>query len=103
MRRTVDAKPLTQIIVFKQFDGTPGKPADIVAVQEKLSVDVFASQVGRHERVLVTGPSKRDPNQLIGRTDGFKSVILPSGVGEVGGFVDVTIERATMATLFGRV
>jgi tRNA-2-methylthio-N6-dimethylallyladenosine synthase len=77
--------------------------ADIVALQEKISADVFASQVGRHERVLVTGPSKRDPNQLIGRTDGFKSVILPSGVGEVGGFVDVTIERATMATLFGRV
>jgi tRNA-2-methylthio-N6-dimethylallyladenosine synthase len=77
--------------------------ADIVALQEKISADVFASQVGRHERVLVTGPSKRDPNQLIGRTDGFKSVILPAGVGEVGGFVDVTIERATMATLFGRV
>jgi tRNA-2-methylthio-N6-dimethylallyladenosine synthase len=77
--------------------------ADIVALQEKISADVFASQVGRRERVLVTGPSKRDPNQLIGRTDGFKSVILPTGIGEVGGFVDVTIERATMATLFGRV
>jgi tRNA-2-methylthio-N6-dimethylallyladenosine synthase len=77
--------------------------ADIVALQEKISADVFASQVGRRERVLVTGPSKRDPNQLIGRTDGFKSVILPTGIGEIGGFVDVTIERATMATLFGRV
>ena len=77
--------------------------ADIVALQEKISAEVFASQVGRRERVLVTGPSKRDPNQLIGRTDGFKSVILPAGIGEIGGFVDVTIERATMATLFGRV
>jgi tRNA-2-methylthio-N6-dimethylallyladenosine synthase len=74
----------------------------IVALQETISAEVFASQVGRAERVLVTGPSKRDPKQLIGRTDGFKSVILPAGVGEIGGFVDVTIERATMATLFAR-
>jgi tRNA-2-methylthio-N6-dimethylallyladenosine synthase len=76
--------------------------AEIVALQEKTSVEVFAAQVGKHERVLVTGPSKRDPAQLIGRTDGFKTVILPAGVGAIGHFVDVTIERATMATLFAR-
>ncbi|MEM9491942.1 MAG: TRAM domain-containing protein, partial [Myxococcota bacterium] len=41
-----------------------------------------------------------------GRTDGFKSVIVPAGddiVGPltIGDLVDVRIERATMATLFG--
>jgi tRNA-2-methylthio-N6-dimethylallyladenosine synthase len=77
--------------------------AEIVALQETISAEVFAAHVGRAERVLVHGPSRRDPTQLMGRTDGFKTVILPSGVGEVGGFVDCTIERATMATLFGRV
>ncbi len=77
--------------------------AEIVALQEKISAEVFTAHVGRAERVLVHGPSKRDPTQLMGRTDGFKTVILPSGVGERGGFVDCTIERATMATLFGRV
>ncbi|HEU4611049.1 MAG TPA: tRNA (N6-isopentenyl adenosine(37)-C2)-methylthiotransferase MiaB [Kofleriaceae bacterium] len=76
--------------------------AEIVALQERISAEVFAAQVGKRERVLVTGPSKRDPAQLIGRTDGFKTVILPAGVGAVGEFVDVTIERATMATLFAR-
>jgi tRNA-2-methylthio-N6-dimethylallyladenosine synthase len=74
--------------------------AEIVALQEAISVEVFAAHVGRRERVLVTGPSKRDPRQLVGRTDGFKSVILPAGVGAVGELVDVTVERATMATLF---
>lgn len=74
--------------------------AEIVALQETISAEVFAAHVGRNERVLVTGPSKRDPNQLVGRSDGFKSVILPAGVGVVGGLVDVTIQRATMATLF---
>ncbi|HVK83132.1 MAG TPA: tRNA (N6-isopentenyl adenosine(37)-C2)-methylthiotransferase MiaB [Kofleriaceae bacterium] len=75
---------------------------EIIGLQEKISTEVFAAQVGRRERVLVHGPSKRDPAQLIGRTDGFKSVILPAGVGAVGELVDVTIERATMATLFAR-
>jgi len=75
--------------------------AEIVALQEQISAHVFAAQVGRREQVLVHGPSKRDPAQLMGRTDGFKTVILPAGVGAVGALVDVTIERATMATLFG--
>jgi tRNA-2-methylthio-N6-dimethylallyladenosine synthase len=74
--------------------------AEIVKLQETISAEVFAAHVGRAERVLVHGPSKRDPAQLMGRTDGFKTVILPAGVGAVGGLVDVTITRATMATLF---
>ena len=74
--------------------------SEIVALQEQISTEVYAAQVGRRERVLVHGPSKRDPAQLMGRTDGFKTVILPAGVGGVGAVVDVTITRATMATLF---
>ncbi|HET9627607.1 MAG TPA: MiaB/RimO family radical SAM methylthiotransferase, partial [Kofleriaceae bacterium] len=74
--------------------------AEIVQLQEQISAEVFAAHVGRRERVLVHGPSKRDPAQLMGRTDGFKTVILPAGVGAVGELVDVTIARATMATLF---
>ncbi|MEZ4360294.1 MAG: tRNA (N6-isopentenyl adenosine(37)-C2)-methylthiotransferase MiaB [Kofleriaceae bacterium] len=74
--------------------------AEIVALQERISAEKFAARVGRQERVLVHGPSKRDPAQLVGRTDGFKSVILPRGVGEIGALVDVQIGRATMATLF---
>jgi tRNA-2-methylthio-N6-dimethylallyladenosine synthase len=74
--------------------------AEIVQLQERISAEVFAAHVGRHERVLVHGPSKRDPAQLMGRTDGFKTVILPAGVGAIGAIVDVTIARATMATLF---
>jgi tRNA-2-methylthio-N6-dimethylallyladenosine synthase len=74
--------------------------SEIVKLQEQLSAEVFAAHVGRRERVLVHGPSKRDPAQLMGRTDGFKTVILPAGVGAIGELVDVTIARANMATLF---
>jgi tRNA-2-methylthio-N6-dimethylallyladenosine synthase len=76
--------------------------AEIVSLQERISAEVFAAQVGRAETVLVHGPSRRNPDEMMGRTDGFKTVILPAGVGAPGALVDVTIERATMATLFGR-
>src|SRR5687768_757158 len=65
--------------------------AEIVALQETISAQVFAAHVGRNERVLVSGPATPAPAQLIGRTDGFKTVILPTGVGSVGSLVDVTI------------
>ncbi|HEY4180674.1 MAG TPA: tRNA (N6-isopentenyl adenosine(37)-C2)-methylthiotransferase MiaB [Kofleriaceae bacterium] len=74
---------------------------EIIALQEKISAEVFAAHVGRKERVLVHGPSKRNPAELMGRTDGFKTVILRAGLGAIGELVDVTIARATMATLFG--
>jgi tRNA-2-methylthio-N6-dimethylallyladenosine synthase len=76
--------------------------SEIVSLQERISAEVFGAQVGRRERVLVTGPSKRNPAQMIGRTDGFKTVILPPHLGVPGDLVDVEIERATMATLFAR-
>ena len=74
---------------------------EIVATQDRISAEVFAAQVGRRARVLVHGPSKRNAAELAGRTDDWKTVILPAGVGEIGGFVDVTITRSTQATLFG--
>ncbi|HVV85952.1 MAG TPA: MiaB/RimO family radical SAM methylthiotransferase, partial [Kofleriaceae bacterium] len=75
--------------------------SEIIALQERISAEIFAAQVGRRERVLVHQPSKRDPAQMMGRTDGWKTVILPRGVGRPGELVDVRIVRATMATLFG--
>ncbi|HTJ42398.1 MAG TPA: tRNA (N6-isopentenyl adenosine(37)-C2)-methylthiotransferase MiaB [Kofleriaceae bacterium] len=74
---------------------------EIVTLQEQIGADVFSKQIGKRERVLVHGPSRRDAQQMMGRTDGFKTVILPRGLGAPGDMVDVTIERATMATLFG--
>jgi tRNA-2-methylthio-N6-dimethylallyladenosine synthase len=74
--------------------------AEIVALQESISAEVFAAQIGKRERVLVHGPSRRSADQMMGRTDGFKTVILPPGIGAPGELLDVVIERATMATLF---
>ncbi len=77
--------------------------AEIIALQERISAEVNAAQVGRRERVLVHARSKRHDDQVVGRTGGFKAVILPATAGAPGDFVNVEIERSTMATLFGRV
>ena len=76
---------------------------EIIKLQEAISADTFAAQVGNVERVLLHARSKRRDDQVVGRTDGFKAVILPGDAGAPGDFVDARIDRATMATLFGSV
>lgn len=74
--------------------------SEIIALQESISREVYAAQVGKTERVLIHSRAKRSDAQLVGRTDGFKSVILPRGQHKPGEFVDVKIVSSTMATLF---
>jgi tRNA-2-methylthio-N6-dimethylallyladenosine synthase len=76
--------------------------AEIIALQERISTEVHAAQVGKRERVLIHGRSKRSEDQLVARTDGFKAVVVPASCGQPGAFVDVEIVGATMATLHGR-
>jgi tRNA-2-methylthio-N6-dimethylallyladenosine synthase len=75
---------------------------EIVALQETISAEINAAQVGRVERVLVHAAARRSDDQLMARTDGFKAVVIPKGDLRPGDFADVLIERSTMATLFGR-
>ncbi len=76
--------------------------AEIIQLQERISREVYAEQVGKVEEVLIHGPSKRSDKDWIGRTQGFKSVIVPvTEDTKPGDFVKVKIEKSTMATLFG--
>jgi len=77
--------------------------AEVIAVQRRISTEILATQVGRRERVLVEGPSRRSDSELLARTDTFRSVIVPGAGLAPGALVDVVIERASPATLFGRV
>ena len=52
--------------------------------------------------MLVEQRSKRSADELMGRTDAFRTVIIPAAPGIApGALVDVTIVRATHKTLFG--
>jgi tRNA-2-methylthio-N6-dimethylallyladenosine synthase len=78
--------------------------ADVIALQQRITADILAAQVGRRERVLVEHVSKRSTSEFLTRTDEFRPVIIPAGPGvEPGTFHDVTLTRATRATLFGTV
>jgi tRNA-2-methylthio-N6-dimethylallyladenosine synthase len=77
--------------------------AQVIALQERISARKNAALVGRRERVLLHAPSKRSAAELVGRTDGFKAVIVPRDQRRPGDLVDVRIERATSATLFATV
>jgi len=78
--------------------------AEVIAVQQRITGEIMAAQVGKRERVLVEQVSKRSADQLMARTDAFRTVILPAAPGLApGALVDATIVRATTATLFGAI
>jgi tRNA-2-methylthio-N6-dimethylallyladenosine synthase len=73
----------------------------VIEEQRKITADIYASQVGRRERVLCESLSRRTASELLGRTDTFRPVIV-SGGGAVGQVLDLVIDRAGPGTLYGR-
>jgi tRNA-2-methylthio-N6-dimethylallyladenosine synthase len=69
------------------------------------SAAISAAMVGTVQRILVEGPSRKDPDELMGRTDNNRSVNFaapPHTHGRLmGKFVDVTITRALPNSLRG--
>ena len=62
-----------------------------------------AAYEGRIEKVLVEGPSKRNPVNLTGRTEGFKLVDFPGDKALIGEIVDVEITEGKTFSLSGRI
>jgi tRNA-2-methylthio-N6-dimethylallyladenosine synthase len=58
--------------------------------------------VGGAQRVLVEGPSRKDPRQLAGRTESNRVVNFQGDASLVGQFVDLTITQALPNSLRGR-
>jgi tRNA-2-methylthio-N6-dimethylallyladenosine synthase len=75
--------------------------ATIIEAQRKLTSEIYASLVGQRERVLCESQSRRSSAELLGRTDNYRPVIVGAGAA-VGDLVDVVIDRAGPATLYGR-
>jgi tRNA-2-methylthio-N6-dimethylallyladenosine synthase len=64
---------------------------------------ISAAMVGSVQRVLVEGPSKKDPNELMGRTENNRIVNFPAPARLIGQFVAVTITQANPHSLRGEV
>jgi len=63
---------------------------------------ISAAMVGTRQRILVEGPSKRDPGELTGRTENNRVVNFPGIGGLAGQFADVRITQAFAHSLRGQ-
>ena len=74
---------------------------EVTEVQHAISLGINQNLVGTVERILVEGTSRKSNDFYTGRTDANKTVIFPYGSEKKGDYVDVMIQRANSATLFG--
>ncbi len=58
--------------------------------------------VGRRERILVEGPSRRNPDRLQGRTGCNKIVVFEGSESLIGTLIEADIHRAGSFTLYGK-
>ncbi|MGA8055424.1 MAG: tRNA (N6-isopentenyl adenosine(37)-C2)-methylthiotransferase MiaB [Burkholderiales bacterium] len=89
-------------------DDTPaavklGRLARLQAKLEAQSRAISESMVGSAQRVLAEGPSKKNPEELAGRTSNNRVVNFPAPQGRIGQFVDVVITAALPHSLRGEV
>ncbi len=77
--------------------------AEVVALQQKLSAARTAKGVHKTHRVLIEGTSKKSDDFLYGRNDQNTVVVFPKENYKRGDYVNVYVERCTVATLIGKV
>ncbi len=76
--------------------------ARLQALVSEQAAAISEAMVGTVERVLVEGPSKKDPKQLAGRTENNRVVNFDGHPRLVGHFADVVITEALSHSLRGR-
>jgi len=74
---------------------------ELIELQKKVTNEINAALVGTDQEVLVEESVMGDATQLIGRTDNFKTTIVPAEGLRPGDVVGVTIVEARGATLYG--
>ncbi|MDY0023162.1 tRNA (N6-isopentenyl adenosine(37)-C2)-methylthiotransferase MiaB, partial [Arenimonas caeni] len=93
---------------YSRRPGTPAAnlhdevPADVASERlQRLQAAINANarryaeaMVGTVQRVLVEGPSAKDPDELTGKTENMRNVNFPGGRRLIGRFVDVRITEA---------
>jgi tRNA-2-methylthio-N6-dimethylallyladenosine synthase len=78
--------------------------AEIVAKQQQYSYYRMQARLGRVEKVLIEGFSKKSNNDYCGRSDQNAMVIFPVTEGyKPGQYANVLVERTTSATLIGKI
>ena len=103
--------------IYSRRPGTPAadledtisdtdKHARLSRLQARINAhaaSISKAMVGSTQSVLVEGPSKKDPNELTGRTENMRSVNFAGHPRLVGQFIDVMITDTMSNSLRGRV
>ncbi|RZA04007.1 MAG: tRNA (N6-isopentenyl adenosine(37)-C2)-methylthiotransferase MiaB [Sphingobacteriaceae bacterium] len=77
---------------------------EIVALQQQHSHSRMLAQIGKVQKVLIEGFSKKSKNDYAGRSDQNAMVVFPVDERfKPGQYVNVLAERCTTATLMGRI
>lgn len=72
---------------------------EIIALQNRLSLESNRRDLGKEFTVLVEGPSKKNPDELCGRNPQNKMCVWADKAHEAGDFVRVKVRDCTQATL----
>ena len=72
---------------------------EIIALQGRMSLKSNEKEIGKVMKVLVEGPSKKNPSQLCGRAGSNKMCVFPSRGEKPGDYCEVKVASVTSATL----
>jgi len=72
---------------------------EIIALQNRKSLESYRKDIGRTYVVLVEGPSKKNPSELCGRASNNKMCVWPDTEHKAGDYVTVKVLDCTSATL----
>jgi tRNA-2-methylthio-N6-dimethylallyladenosine synthase len=76
---------------------------ELIALQTEISAQQNKKDEGKEFDVLIEGFSKRSREQLMGRTEQNKAVVMPKAGHHIGETVRVRIVGSTSATLLGEI
>ena len=99
-------RPGTPAADLEDSVGDVEKHARLERLQKHINahaLGISQAMVGSVQTVLVEGPSKKDPNELTGKTENMRPVNFAGPKRLVGQFVDVVITEALSNSLRGRV
>jgi tRNA-2-methylthio-N6-dimethylallyladenosine synthase len=100
------ARPGTPAAALQDETPQAEKLARLQRLQAALEVNVrriSESRVGTRQRILVEGPSRKDPNELMGRTECNRIVNFAAPARLVGQMIEVDITQALPHSLRGEV
>ena len=72
---------------------------EIIALQNRLSLESNRREIGKTCRILIEGVSKKNEGELFGRAGNNKVCVFPAGGHKIGEYVNVKVLSCTSATL----